>query len=95
MNKNVLAVEANMVGCKGCIVPGDHLSPQIGVLSALVHGRVRLEMFLDKVLILCEHGLNFFIAGVCIEDFVEIASYSVLLIIESIKIDPLDGVDMR
>ena len=95
VDENILAIVANVITQESLISPENHLTPKVGVLSALMHSCVGLEMLLDEVLILREHCLNLFVSCPWIfKDLVEIASYSILLIVKSIEVDPLDGVNM-
>ena len=95
MNENILAIVANVITHESLISPENHFAPKVGMLSALMHSCVWLKMLLDEVFILREHCLNFFVSCLRIfKDLVEIASYSILLIVKSIEIHPLNSVNM-
>lgn len=95
MEQDVLVVEADVITFKALIAPEDHLTPQVGVWSALVHGSVRLEVLHNMVLVFDKESFDFFVGGIWVlVDLVEVSSNSVLLVVESIKVNSLDGVNM-
>ena len=95
MEQDVLVVEADVIALEALVAPEDHLTPQVGVRSALVHGSVRLEVLHDVVFVFDKESLDFVIGGRwVVVDFVEVSSNSVLLVVESIKVNSLDGVNM-
>ena len=95
VQQNVLAVEANMVSLKGLVTPEDHLTPQIRVLSTLVHGSVWLEVGLNEILVLVNSGLDFLITCLILKNSIEISSHGVLLIMESVEVHSLDGMNVH
>ena len=95
VHENVLAIEADMVALQGIITPKHHLAPQVRVLPTLVHGSVWLEILLNEVLVFVDHSLDLLLAGIVFKNLVEVAPNSVLLIVESVEVDSLDGVDMH
>ena len=95
VQQNVLAVEANMVSLKGLVTPEDHLTPQVRVLSTLVHGSVWLEVGLNEILVLVNSGLDFLITCLILKYSIEISSHGVLLIMESVEVHSLDGMNVH
>jgi hypothetical protein len=57
VKQNILAVEADMVSGQSIVSPKNHLSPKVRVLPTFVHSSVRLEIFLNEMLILVNHGI--------------------------------------
>jgi len=57
LHQNRLVV-ANMVSVKGSLIVNQHLSPQIGVRPALVHGSVWFKIFLNEHFVLLKHHLD-------------------------------------
>ena len=95
VDEHVFGVEANMVRGQGLVTPKNHLTPQVRVLSRLVHGPVRLEVVLDVQLVLLKHGSNLQLAGLwVIKDLIEVSPDSVLLLVEQVKVASLDAVHM-
>ena len=91
----ILAVEPNMIRCQAFIVPEDHLTPQVGVLSTLMHSSVWLECFLNIEFILLKHSFDFKLRGGWIsEDLIKVSSDSVLLFMELIKINLFNCMDV-
>ena len=95
MEQDVLVVEADVITLEAFVAPEDHLTPQVGVWSTLVHGSVRLEVLHDVVFVFGKESLVFFVSGLWVPvDFVEVSSDSVLLVMESIEVNSLDGVNV-
>ena len=95
VQENVLAVEANMVSLKSLITPKHHLSPQIGVLSTLVHSSIWLEVLLNKVLVLVKGCLDLFLTCLVLENLVKVSPHGILLLMESVEVHSLDGVNVH
>jgi len=84
-------VETVVIGCEGLVSPKHVLSPQVRVGAAFVHSSVRLKAFLNEQLVLFEHQFGFFRVGAFIENFIEVSSDTVLLLVESVKVGATDG----
>ena len=95
VDENVFAVEANMVSLQSFVSPKHHLTPQVRVLPTLVHGGVWLEVLLNEVLILVKSSLDLFVAGIILEDLIEVSSHGILLLMEPVEVHSFDGVDMH
>lgn len=87
-------VIAEVIGSQRLVAPEHHLAPQVGVLAAVVHGRVGLEILFNIQFVLFKGQLDQF--GVCVlsKNFVEIPAHSVLLFVEPIEVRAADGVHM-
>ena len=83
-----------MVGSESGVSPENVLTPQVGVLSASVHGSVRFERILDVKLVLFKSQFNKLGIGVSSEDFVKVSSDSVLLVVEAIVVGASDSPDV-
>ena len=70
------------------------LAPQVGMLTALVHGSVRLEMLLNVQLVLLDRQLHVLGVGIGGQDPVEVAPHSVLLVVEAIVVRAADREDV-
>ena len=88
-------VETKVIGGQALITIIDHLTPQVRVLSAFVHSGIRLEVMLNEQLVLFKHNFSLLVGCIFeIINFIEVSSNSVLLIMETIKVNLLDGVNM-
>ena len=95
VNEYILAVVSDVIGGKCGIAPEDHFTPEVRVLSRLVHGSVWLEVFLDEVLVFFEHQLDVLVcsSGIVI-DFIKVAAHFILLIVELLKVNALNAVNV-
>ena len=91
---NIARVVADVIGFESRITPKNMLAPQVGVLTALMHGCVGLEMLLNVQLVLFNGQINVFLVSSISHDPVEVTSDSVLLIVEAIVVCSADGVDV-
>ena len=95
VDENVFAVKAHMVSSERLVSPKNHLAPQVGVLSAFVHGSVGFEVMLDVELVLFEHGVDLVLGGCGVtEYFIEVSPNPILFIMKTIEVDSLNGVDV-
>ena len=53
--------------------------------SAFVHGRIRLEVALDEVLVLVQHDVDFLLV-LGLVDLLEVLSHFLLLVVESVQV---------
>ena len=70
------------------------LAPQVGMLTALVHGGVWLEVLLNELLILLDGELDKLGISIGCQDLVEITSDTVLLVIEALIVGTTNGEDV-
>jgi hypothetical protein len=95
VEENILAVVSKVICGKRRIAPENMLTPEVRVLSRLVHGSVWLEVFLDEMLVLLEHECNVLVRSMRIViDFVKVAAHFILLIVELLKVNSLNAVDV-
>ena len=83
-------VVPNLICGQGSWSVKKHFPPQVRVLAGLVHGSIRLEVLLDVQLVFLKKGINFLIIR-WIEHLIEIATHSVLLIVESVDVRSADS----
>ena len=83
-----------MISGQSIVSPKNHFTPKVGVLPALVHGSVRLEILRNEMLILVKHSLNLVLI-IGIENSIKVSSNKVLLVVESIEVYPFDRMDMH
>ena len=85
-----------MVNSQSFITPKNHLTPEVGVLSAFVHGSIWLKVILNIQLILLKHGFNLMLISFWVSEYsVEVSADTVLLLVEQIEVDSLGGVDVH
>ena len=91
MHAGGLAVErdrlvvADLIRGQGSGSIQQHFTPEVGVSTRFVHSSIRLEVLLDVQLIFLKKSVNLLIIG-RVDHLVEIATHSVLLIVESVNV---------
>ena len=83
-----------MIGVEGFVTPKHHLSPKIGVLTALVHRCVRLKVLLNVEFIFFERKFDVFRISICSKNSVKVPAHTVLLIVESIEVGSSNCIDV-
>jgi len=90
MDRNLFVI-TKMVCIKSLVTPKYMLSPQVRMLSAVVHSSIRLKKFFDVKFVFLKHQVHFIFISVSLENFVKVLSNFVLFIMEAFKISSTNG----